>query len=39
MNLMANLVKKFELEPNLIIVELELEPEPCDLGINNGLMK
>ena len=29
---MANLIKKFEHEPNLIIVEPELELEPCDIA-------
>ena len=29
---MANLIKKFELKPNLIIDEPELEPESCDIG-------
>jgi hypothetical protein len=28
---MVNLIEKFEFEPNLIFVELELEPELCDL--------
>lgn len=28
----SNLIEKFELEPILIIVELELEPKLCDLG-------
>ena len=26
-----NPIKKFELEPNLIIAELEFNPEPCDI--------
>lgn len=37
MNLMANLIctssKKFELKPNLVIAEPELELEPCDIGL------
>jgi len=32
MNLMANLIEKFEFEPNLIVSELELKLEPCDLA-------
>lgn len=31
---MANLIKKFELDPNLIIAESKLQPEPCDLGVD-----
>ena len=30
-NLISNLIKKFEFEPNFNLVELELEPEPCDI--------
>jgi hypothetical protein len=32
----SNLIGKFEPESNLIVVELELEPEPCDLGYGNS---
>ena len=31
----SNLIGKFEPESNLIIVEPELEPGPCDLDNNN----
>ena len=34
---MANLIKKFKLKPNLIIVEPEVEPEPCDIDHWKGL--
>ena len=34
-NLISNLIKKFEFEPNFNLVELELEPEPCDIASNN----
>ena len=28
----TNLIEKFELESNLIVVEPEFEPEPCDIA-------
>ena len=31
-NLISNLIKKFEFEPNFNLVELELEPVPCDIA-------
>ena len=31
----SNFIRKFEPESNLILVEPELEPEPCDIGSNN----
>lgn len=31
-NLITNLIGKFEFESNLIVAELEFEPEPCDIG-------
>lgn len=33
-----NLIKKFELEQNLIMAESELEPEPCDLGGEHSIV-
>lgn len=29
---MVNLIKKFEFEPNFIIAEIKIEPEPCDFA-------
>ena len=34
-NLITNLIGKFKFESNLIVVELEFEPEPCDIGRAN----
>ena len=31
-NLISNLIKKFEFEQNFNLVELELEPKPCDIA-------
>lgn len=31
---MANLIKTFELKPNLIIAKHELKLEPCDIDSN-----
>ena len=33
-NLIPNLIKKTEFEPNFKVVEFEFEPEPCDIGSN-----
>ena len=30
-NLISNLIKNFEFEPNFKVVEFEFEPEPCDI--------
>ena len=30
-NLISNFIKKIEFEPNFKVVELEFEPEPCDI--------
>jgi hypothetical protein len=30
-----NLIRKFELESNLILAEPELEPEPCDIAFSS----
>ena len=31
LNLISNFIKKIEFEPNFKVVELEFEPEPCDI--------
>ena len=36
-NLITNLIGKFEFESNLIVAELEFEPEPCDIGCSVSL--
>ena len=36
-NLISNLIKNFKFEPNFNLVELELEPEPCDIGWTKSL--
>ena len=33
----TNLIGKFEFKSNLIVSELEFEPEPCDIASNNAL--
>ena len=32
LNLISNLIKKFEFEPNFKVAEFEFEPEPCDIA-------
>ena len=31
-NLIPNLIKKIEFEPNFKVAEFEFEPEPCDIA-------
>ena len=33
-NLIPNLIKKIEFEPNFKVAEFEFEPEPCDIALN-----
>ena len=36
-NLISNLIKKFEFEPNFKVAKFEFEPEPCDIDFNGSI--